>query len=145
MSANCHCSFSCAAPGQTFSCLSRGKTVVLETGRTWPVRGLVPALTKETSPFHYEHLAVVSRGDETSLKCVVLEKFSASEVASLRNDLLQCGQDTFQVADTIKMFVVSRGYGISVEMARDVASKIEQIGYTVECLHNRLEALALVM
>jgi hypothetical protein len=75
----------------------------------------------------------------------VLEKFSACEVASLRNDLLHCGLNSFQAADTIKIFITQHGYGISVEMARNLASKIEQVGYTVECFHHQLEALALVM
>ena len=73
------------------------------------------------------------------------EKFSVFEVASLRSDLLHCELDSFQVVETIKMFVAKRGYGISAEMARDIAGTIEDAGYSMERFHTRLETLALVM
>jgi hypothetical protein len=73
------------------------------------------------------------------------EKFSTLEVAMLRNDLLHNGLDCFQVAETIKMFVARRGYGMSAEMARNVTSQLESADYNAECLHQQLESLALVM
>jgi hypothetical protein len=99
-------------------------------GRTWPVfRGLAAALL---APSEYDEV-------------VMQEKFSASEVESLRNHLLHDGLDSFQVADAIKVFVAMRGYGISVETARKIASKIENARNSVEFFREGLESLALVM
>jgi hypothetical protein len=73
------------------------------------------------------------------------EKFSTSQVAILRSDLLESGLDSFQVAETIKMFLASLGYGISVQVAREVAIRIEGRIHTIEALHRELEASALPM
>jgi hypothetical protein len=73
------------------------------------------------------------------------EKFSVSEVAALRNELLQGGLDSFQTAELLKMFLVGRGYGISPESALDAAGRIEGMHCDVESLHKELESLALVM
>ena len=73
------------------------------------------------------------------------EKFSVSEVAALRNELLQGGLDSFQTAELLKMFLVGRGYGISPESALDAAGRIEGMHCDVESLHKELETLALVM
>ncbi len=72
-------------------------------------------------------------------------KFSTVEVATLRNDLRQHGFDSFQAAETIKVFVAMHGYGMSAEMARDVASTLENSGFNAECFHQQLERVALVM
>jgi len=71
------------------------------------------------------------------------EKFSVSEVAALRNELLQGGLDSFQTAELLKLFLTGRGYGISPESALDAAGRIEGAGCNVEALHK--ETLALVM
>lgn len=73
------------------------------------------------------------------------DKFSVLEVTTLRNELMNRGLDSLQVADAIKVFVARRGYAISPEIARDMASRVEGIGCTVESLHMRLETLALAM
>ncbi|HEV3317763.1 MAG TPA: hypothetical protein VG488_12365 [Candidatus Angelobacter sp.] len=73
------------------------------------------------------------------------DKFSVSEVAALRNELLQGGLDSFQTAELLKMFLVGRGYGISPESALDAAGRIEGMHCDVESLHKELESLALVM
>jgi hypothetical protein len=73
------------------------------------------------------------------------EKFSVSEVAALRNELLQGGLDSFQTAELLKMFLAGRGYGVSPESALDAAGRIEGAGLNVEALRQELESLALVM
>lgn len=72
------------------------------------------------------------------------EKFSANQVALLRSDLLGAGLDSFQVAETIKMFLATYGYGISVQEAYAVARRLEGRN-DPEALHRELEASALVM
>ena len=71
-----------------------------------------------------------------------IEKFTASDLSTLRNDLLQSGVDSFQAADIVTSFLSGRGYGISAEEARGVATKIEGFGSTVESIQEELERVA---
>jgi len=73
------------------------------------------------------------------------EKFSVSEVAALRNELLTGGLDSFQTAELLKTFLAGRGYGVSPESALDAAGRIDCSGCDVEALHKELETIALVM
>ena len=73
------------------------------------------------------------------------EKFSTAQVQILRSDLLAARLDFFQIAETIKMFLESLGYGISLQMARQVAARWECARDTVEALHRELESSALAM
>src|ERR1700749_3709148 len=59
-----------------------------------------------------------------------IEKFTASDLATLRSDLLQSGVDSFQAAELVTSFLSGRGYGISTVEARGVATKIEGFGST---------------
>lgn len=72
------------------------------------------------------------------------EKFNVTEVAALRNELLQGGLDTMQAAEVVRMFLMGHGYGISTDAALDAASHITG-GYSVEAVQANLEDLALVM
>jgi hypothetical protein len=72
-------------------------------------------------------------------------KFSFDEVATLRNELLGKGLDSFQVADGIKMFLAAYGYGVSPEAARNLAWQLECSQRTTESLRSELEASALMM
>lgn len=71
-----------------------------------------------------------------------IEKFTASDLSTLRSDLLQSGVDSFQAADIVTSFLSGRGYGISAEEARGVATKIEGFGCTVESIQEELERVA---
>jgi hypothetical protein len=71
-----------------------------------------------------------------------IEKFTATDLAALRTDLLQSGVDSFQAAELVTSFLSGRGYGISTDEARDVASKIEAVGCTVESIQTELEGVA---
>lgn len=63
----------------------------------------------------------------------------------LRTDLLQCGLDSFQAADILTTFLSGRGYGISSQEARHVASVIEGMGCKPEHIQQELERVARVM
>jgi hypothetical protein len=41
-----------------------------------------------------------------------IEKFTASDLATLRSDLLQSGVDSFKAAELVTSFLSGRGYGI---------------------------------
>jgi len=71
-----------------------------------------------------------------------IEKFPASDLSSLRNDLLQSGVDSFQAAELVTTFLSGRGYGISTDEARGLVSKLEGVGCTVELIQAELERVA---
>lgn len=71
-----------------------------------------------------------------------VEKFPAADLTTLRSDLLQSGVDSFQAAELVASFLSGRGYGISTDEARGVATKIEGIGCTVETIQAELERVA---
>lgn len=71
-----------------------------------------------------------------------IEKFAASDLIALRSDLLQSGVDSFQAAELVANFLSGRGYGVSHDDARGVASTIEGVGCTLECIQAELERVA---
>jgi hypothetical protein len=75
----------------------------------------------------------------------IAEKFTPSDAMGLRTELLQSGLDTFQAAEIVVTFFNGRGYGISSQEARRVASKIEGLGSRPEQIQAELERVARVM
>jgi hypothetical protein len=73
------------------------------------------------------------------------EKFNVTELAALRNDLLQGGIDSREAAELLQVFLIGRGYGVSPEAARDAASRVEGSGCSLEVIQKELESIALVM
>lgn len=83
----------------------------------------------------------VSDGQDKSL----VERFTATDLIALRSELLRSGVDSFQAAEIVCSFLSGRGYGISSQEARNVASKIEVPGVTAEHIQAELERVAQVM
>ena len=75
----------------------------------------------------------------------MLEKFSVTELAVLRNELVQNGLDAFQAAELFKLFLAGRGFGASQEAAMDAASKINHSGCDISVMQKELSNLAWVM
>jgi hypothetical protein len=73
------------------------------------------------------------------------DKFTATEVAAFRRDLMNAGLDWFQTAEVIRVFIVQHGYGVSSETALEAARRIDGTGCNMDSLHRELERLALVM
>jgi hypothetical protein len=74
------------------------------------------------------------------------ERFSVTELASLRSDLLQGGMiDSREAAEVLQIFLMGRGYGVSPQAAMDAASRVEMAGCALPVLQHELENLALVM
>jgi hypothetical protein len=73
------------------------------------------------------------------------EKFTPSDLMGLRSELMQCGLDSFQAAEIVTSFLSGRGYGISSQEARHVASTIEGMGCKPEHIQQELERVARVM
>lgn len=77
-------------------------------------------------------------------RCIV-EKFTPSDLLTLRNELLQSGVDSFQAAEIVANFLSGRGYGVSSHEARHVVTRIEMPGATAEHIQAELERVARVM
>lgn len=74
------------------------------------------------------------------------ERFTVTELAALRNDLLQSGIiDSREAAEVLQMFLMGRGYGVSPQAAMDAAGRVESSGCAIPVLQQELENLALVM
>jgi hypothetical protein len=74
-----------------------------------------------------------------------VEKFAASELSSLRTELMQSGIDSWQAAEVLSAFLAGRGYGVVPQQARDAVVRMEGAGCSHECMQTELEQLALVM
>ncbi|MDP9160382.1 MAG: hypothetical protein M3O09_09165 [Acidobacteriota bacterium] len=74
------------------------------------------------------------------------ETFSVTELAALRNDLLQGGLiDSREAAELVQVFLTGRGYGVSPQAAMDAVGRVEMAGCALPVLQYELENLALVM
>ena len=71
--------------------------------------------------------------------------FAATDLSTLRSDLLQSGLDTWQAGEVISAFLSAKGYGVSNHEARHAATRIESLGCSIRSLQEELGRLALVM
>ena len=74
-----------------------------------------------------------------------VERFTPTELMTLRKELLQSGADSFQAAEIVANFLGGRGYGVSSQEARTAASRIEIQGCTAEHIQSELERVAMAM
>jgi hypothetical protein len=82
--------------------------------------------------------------DDVTAKAAI-EKFTATDLSSLREELMQSGLDSWQSAELISSFLNVRGYGVSNHAARGVAWRIESLNCSLKSMQEELEKLALVM
>src|SRR5450432_1285807 len=74
------------------------------------------------------------------------DRFTMTELAALRNDLLQGGMiDSYEAAELLQVFLMGRGYGVSPKAALDAAGRVEMAGCALPVLQFELENLAMVM
>jgi len=73
------------------------------------------------------------------------DRFTATELAALRSDLLQGGIDSYEAAQLLQVFLMGRGYGVSPKAALDAAGRVEMAGCALPVLQHELENLAMVM
>jgi hypothetical protein len=74
------------------------------------------------------------------------DRFTATELAALRSDLLQGGMiDSYEAAELLQVFLMGRGYGVSPKAALDAAGRVEMAGCALPVLQYELENLAMVM
>jgi hypothetical protein len=74
------------------------------------------------------------------------DRFTSTELAALRSDLLQGGMiDSYEAAELLQVFLMGRGYGVSPKAALDAAGRVEMAGCALPVLQLELENLAMVM
>jgi hypothetical protein len=74
------------------------------------------------------------------------DRFTMTELAALRSDLLQGGMiDSYEAAELLQVFLMGRGYGVSPKAALDAAGRVEMAGCALPVLMHELENLAMVM
>ena len=74
------------------------------------------------------------------------DRFTMTELAALRSDLLQGGMiDSYEAAELLQVFLMGRGYGVSPKAALDAAGRVEMAGCALPVLQYELENLAMVM
>ena len=74
------------------------------------------------------------------------DRFTVTELAALRSDLLQGGMiDSYEAAELLQVFLMGRGYGVSPKAALDAAGRVEMAGCALPVLQLELENLAMVM
>jgi len=74
------------------------------------------------------------------------DRFTLTELAALRSDLLQGGMiDSYEAAELLQVFLMGRGYGVSPKAALDAAGRVEMAGCALPVLQLELENLAMVM
>ena len=72
------------------------------------------------------------------------DRFTMTELAALRNDLLQGGMiDSYEAAELLQVFLMGRGYGVSPKAALDAAGRVEMAGCALPVLQLELENLAI--
>ena len=76
---------------------------------------------------------------------IAIEKFPATELSGLREDLLQGGLDSRQVAELIRAFLTERGYGVSFDDARSAATNVEVLFGSLQGMQETLEKVAVLM
>ena len=82
----------------------------------------------------------------SEVRTAMKERFTATELTALRNDLLQGGMlDSREAAELLQVFLMGRGYGVSPQAALDAAGRVEMAGCSMPVLQLELENLALVM
>src|SRR6202042_3850522 len=91
----------------------------------------------------------VTRRSESEVMTAMMndkDRFTMTELAALRNDLLQGGMiDSYEAAELLQVFLMGRGYGVSPKAALDAAGRVEMAGCALPVLQHELENLALVM
>ena len=76
---------------------------------------------------------------------IAIEKFPTLELSGLREDLLQAGLDSRQVAELIRGFLTERGYGVSYDDAHSAASNAEVLFGSLQGMQETLGKIAVIM
>jgi hypothetical protein len=73
-----------------------------------------------------------------------IEKFSAAELTTLRNELMHSQLDSWQAADLAANFLAGHGYGASADHVREALVSMEISRCSIDCLQAALEGVAYI-
>jgi hypothetical protein len=73
-----------------------------------------------------------------------IEKFSAAELTTLRNELMHSQLDSWQAADLAASFLAGHGYGASADHLREALVSMEISRCSIDCLQAALEGVAYI-
>lgn len=73
-----------------------------------------------------------------------IEKFSAAELTTLRNELMHSQLDSWQAADLAANFLAGHGYGASSDHLREALVSMEISRCSIDCLQAALEGVAYI-
>lgn len=73
-----------------------------------------------------------------------IEKFSAAELTTLRNELMHSQLDSWQAADLAANFLAGHGYGASADHLREAIVSMEISRCSIDCLQAALEGVAYI-
>ncbi len=73
-----------------------------------------------------------------------IEKFPPDQLQMLRTELMHSGLDSFQAGELLTAFLAQHGYGVSRTEARDAATRIESVNFSLPILQEELERIAFI-
>lgn len=73
------------------------------------------------------------------------QRFAVDKLATLREELLQSGLDSWQAGELLAAFLGEHGYGVSKMEAQSAVTRMGSNGYSLAHVREELEKLALVM
>src|ERR1700722_18098363 len=84
-----------------------------------------------------ESEVMTAMNDRISNLSIDKDRFTMTELAALRNDLLQGGMiDSYEAAELLQVFLMGRGYGVSPKAALDAAGRVEMAGCALPVLQH---------
>ncbi|AXC09417.1 hypothetical protein ACPOL_0030 [Acidisarcina polymorpha] len=74
-----------------------------------------------------------------------IEKFTPTDLETLRNELMRAKVDSWQAADVVSAFLMGRGYGVNASAMRNAVPHLTVQPGSYEVMQAVLEAVAFVM
>ena len=74
-----------------------------------------------------------------------IEKFTPTDLATLRGELRKTKMDSWQAADRVSSFLAGRGYGVNASTMRTAAPHLQILAGSHEVMQSMLEKVAYVM
>ncbi len=76
---------------------------------------------------------------------IKIEKFTPTELASLRVELMRLRSDSWQAAEFVSDFLAGRGYGVNAAAMRTAVPELAVLRGSHDAMQSLLESVAYVM
>jgi hypothetical protein len=74
-----------------------------------------------------------------------IEKFTPTELATLRGKLMKWRTDSWQAAELVSDFLAGRGYGVNAKVMRTAVPELAVLSWSHDAMQSLLETVAYVM